>query len=162
MNHFDIQEPGLPSLRVVVDSGRVQSISWHRTSPASPRTHRPSQSGDSKLIARLKHDLKQYFAGQRQDFDWPLDWSTGTPFQQEVWQALRTVPYGETRSYQWLATKIRRPHGMRAVGQANGANPFSLVVPCHRIIRADGSIGGYAGGLSIKKKLLALEKRLAE
>jgi methylated-DNA-[protein]-cysteine S-methyltransferase len=101
--------------------------------------------------------LRDYFEGKRQTFDLPLDLQ-GTPFQKEVWQALLDIPYGETRTYADQALAIGRPKAVRAVGAANGKNPVPIVVPCHRVIGSDGSLTGYAGGIEIKRALLALER----
>jgi methylated-DNA-[protein]-cysteine S-methyltransferase len=100
--------------------------------------------------------LEEYFAGKRRDFDLPLNLD-GTEFQQRVWRALTEIPYGETRSYGELAKRIGNPNASRAVGLANGRNPVSIVVPCHRVIGADGSLTGYGGGLPRKQWLLAHE-----
>ena len=101
--------------------------------------------------------IGEYLEGKRREFDLDLDFS-GTPFQESVWKALRGIPFGETISYKQLAAKIRNPKAVRAVGSANGKNPLCIIIPCHRVIAADGSIGGYAGGIPNKEKLLALEK----
>jgi O-6-methylguanine DNA methyltransferase len=98
----------------------------------------------------------EYLEGKRDAFDLPLD-LRGTPFQQAVWKALQAIPYGETRSYGDVARAIRKPQAVRSVGAANGANPVPLVVPCHRVVRAGGKLGGYGGGLALKRRLLALE-----
>jgi len=100
--------------------------------------------------------LAEYFAGKRRDFDLPLSVS-GTEFQEQVWLTLAEIPYGETISYAELARWVGRPQAFRAVGQANGANPIPIILPCHRVIAADGTIGGYGGGLPAKRQLLALE-----
>jgi methylated-DNA-[protein]-cysteine S-methyltransferase len=107
-------------------------------------------------FAAARDQLAEYFAGERHEFTVPLELE-GTPFQQRVWEALRTIPYGETRSYGRIATQIGRPDRARAVGTANGSNPVSIVVPCHRVIGADGSLTGYGGGLERKRYLLDLE-----
>lgn len=99
----------------------------------------------------------EYLDGKRRHFDLPLD-LRGTPFQRAVWAGLLEIPYGETRSYGELARAIGRPSAVRAVGLANGANPVPLVVPCHRVIAAGGRIGGYGGGLELKRRLLAMEQ----
>ena len=104
--------------------------------------------------------LVEYFEGKRTAFDLALDLA-GTPFQLEVWRALLAIPYGETRSYADVARAVGRPAAVRAVGAANGANPIAIVVPCHRVIAADGSLGGYGGGLGLKAKLLAMERSRA-
>ena len=101
--------------------------------------------------------LVEFLEGKRTEFDLDLD-LRGTAFQLEVWSALRDIPYGETRTYEGLATIVERPAAVRAVGSANGANPLSLVVPCHRVINKSGKLGGYGGGIPLKKRLLAMEK----
>jgi O-6-methylguanine DNA methyltransferase len=101
--------------------------------------------------------IREYLEGKRTGFDLELDLH-GTAFQLEVWSALREIPYGETRSYAWLARSLGRPNAVRAVGTANGANPLSLVIPCHRVINTGGKLGGYAGGLELKARLLAMEQ----
>jgi O-6-methylguanine DNA methyltransferase len=100
--------------------------------------------------------ILEYLDGERVEFELPLD-LRGTPFQQRVWEALLEIPYGETRSYQEIARAIHRPRALRAVGAANGANPLSLVIPCHRVVASGGKLGGYAGGLELKARLLAME-----
>lgn len=107
---------------------------------------------------RAIEQILEYLAGERTHFDLPLD-LRGTEFQLEVWRALREIPFGEQRSYGEIAKVIGRPRAVRAVGSANGSNPVSLVVPCHRVINSDGKLGGYAGGLKLKARLLALESR---
>jgi len=101
--------------------------------------------------------LLEYLEGKRVAFELPLD-LRGTPFQCAVWGALQEIPYGETRSYAAIAKRVRHPNAVRAVGAANGANPIALIVPCHRVIASDGRLGGYGGGLSLKAKLLAMER----
>ncbi|WP_219219476.1 methylated-DNA--[protein]-cysteine S-methyltransferase [Variovorax boronicumulans] len=101
--------------------------------------------------------LQDYFAGTRSDFDLPLDLSHGTAFQQAVWQALLAIPAGQTTSYGTLSQRVGNPAAVRAVGAAVGRNPISVIVPCHRVLGADGSLTGYAGGLERKTALLALE-----
>lgn len=101
-------------------------------------------------------ELKEYFAGIRKEFSSPLD-SRGTPFQLQVWEALRKIPYGETRTYSDIALEINNPKGQRAVGLANNKNPIGIVVPCHRVIGKNGSLVGYAEGIDLKERLLRLE-----
>lgn len=108
------------------------------------------------LSNRAANELQEYFAGKRRQFDVPLRLS-GTPFQREVWQALRRIPYGQTRSYGEVAASIGHPGASRAVGQANNRNPLPIFVPCHRVIAADGSLAGYAFGPKVKQFLLDLE-----
>ncbi len=102
-------------------------------------------------------ELEEYLSGKRTLFELALD-LRGTPFQLEVWNALREIPYGETRSYAEIARSVGRPLALRAVGAANGANPLAIVVPCHRVIASDGRLGGFAGGLELKARLLAMEQ----
>lgn len=107
-------------------------------------------------LAAALAQLEEYFGGKRRAFDLPLDLS-GTPFQRDVWTTLAEIPYGETVSYGELAAMVGRPTAFRAVGQANGANPVPIVLPCHRVVASGGRIGGYGGGLPVKRKLLELE-----
>jgi len=116
---------------------------------------RPAPAATS-ILEETARQLDNYFAGRLRRFDLPLS-PSGTPFQREVWEALCAIPYGETRTYGEMAETIGRPKAVRAVGAANGANPIPIVVPCHRVIGADGSLTGYGGGMEIKKRLLALE-----
>jgi methylated-DNA-[protein]-cysteine S-methyltransferase len=121
--------------------------------PAVPRrdwTEDPAAFGDAI------DQLGEYFAGERREFDLELELG-GTPFQQRVWNALREIPYGETRTYGEQAKRIGSPSAVRAVGLANGQNPIGIIVPCHRVIGADGSLIGYGGGLENKRRLLDLE-----
>ena len=110
----------------------------------------------SPLLDAAEAQLREYFAGTRRDFSLPLA-PAGTPFQQSVWQALQTILYGETRTYGHIAMQIGHNKSFRAVGMANHHNPIPIVIPCHRVIGANGTLTGYAGGLEIKRKLLALE-----
>lgn len=116
---------------------------------------------DPAPFAELRRQLAAYFAGERRDFDLALA-PQGTPFQQAVWAALRAIPYGETRSYRDQALAIGNPKGVRAVGLANGRNPLPIVIPCHRVIGANGSMTGFGGGIEIKRFLLDLEARQAD
>lgn len=112
------------------------------------------------LLERCREEVQAYFQGRLKAFTLPLA-PEGTPFQKQVWQALLAIPYGETRSYQEIARTVGRPKATRAVGGANHHNPISLIIPCHRVIGADGGLTGYGGGLHRKEALLALEKEHA-
>jgi methylated-DNA-[protein]-cysteine S-methyltransferase len=116
---------------------------------------------DDSRFADVRRQLGEYFAGDRTEFDLPLN-PAGTPFQQQVWTALRTIPYGQVRSYGQIAAQVGRPGAARAVGLANGRNPIAVMVPCHRVIGSSGALTGYGGGLDRKRLLLDLEARRAE
>ena len=117
--------------------------------------------GTTPVMDRLRHDLGRYFSGDTADFLTPLS-LVGTPFQRRVWQALRQIPAGETRSYGDLARAINHPTAVRAVARANGANTIAILVPCHRVIGANGALTGYGGGLWRKEKLITLERQFAQ
>ena len=120
---------------------------------------RSTRTVSTKAISYLiqtERQLREYFAGERKKFSIKLDIS-GTEFQESVWFALNKIAYGETISYAQQAKLVRKPKAFRAVGSANGKNPVAIVLPCHRVVASDGTLGGYAGGLAIKRKLLALE-----
>lgn len=121
-----------------------------------PATFGPA---DPDALEDAVDQLAAYFRGERQDFDLPLH-LVGTPFQRQVWAALQQIPYGETISYGELARRVGRPQAQRAVGLANGRNPISIVVPCHRVVGASGDLTGYGGGLDRKRHLLAHERRI--
>jgi methylated-DNA-[protein]-cysteine S-methyltransferase len=125
---------------------------------ANGKTARASKTADSNdpILLPVREQLDDYFAGRLTRFDVPLA-PEGTPFQKRVWKVLCQVPYGETISYSELARRAGRPGAARAVGMAMGRNPIAIIVPCHRVIAADGSLGGFGGGLDRKRKLLALE-----
>ncbi len=115
-------------------------------------------AGHSPYFQTLKAQIKTYFSGQAQAFTLPLD-IKGTPFQLQVWQALQTIPYGVTWSYQQLAESVQRPKAWRAVGSANRLNPISIIIPCHRVIASNGKLSGYGGGVSRKRELLGHESK---
>ncbi|MDO4231302.1 MAG: methylated-DNA--[protein]-cysteine S-methyltransferase [Lautropia sp.] len=132
---------------------------WQAACAAQGITSNPTESGQHDAIAiliRTRQQLDEYFAGTRRDFDLPLA-PQGTAFQRRVWQALRDIPFGHTWSYLQLAQHIGNPKGMRAVGAANGRNPIPIIIPCHRVIGANGSLVGFGGGLPTKVALLRLE-----
>lgn len=113
---------------------------------------------DQPIFVDLAKQLNEYFAGMRRDFDLPLD-PVGTEFQCACWKALRVIPFGETRSYTEQAAAIGRPTAVRAVGAANGKNPISIIIPCHRVVGANGSLTGFAGGIDVKRYLLEHESQ---
>ena len=122
------------------------------------RRGRPTPGGArGAVITEASAQLREYFAGERTTFDLPLR-AVGTPFEQGVWDELQRIPYGETTSYGELAARVGEPSAARAVGRANGRNPIPIIVPCHRVIGADGSLTGFGGGLTCKRALLDLER----
>lgn len=129
--------------------------------PSGKGRRRPERgwTEDPRPFGAARRQLREYFAGKRERFELTLA-PEGTEFQRAVWQGLRRIPYGRTWSYAELAAHIARPRAMRAVGAANGANPLPIVVPCHRVIGADGSLTGFGGGLPAKRLLLELEGAL--
>lgn len=110
--------------------------------------------------AAARKELRAYFAGRLRSFSTPCDVRSLPPFTQEVLKITRSIPYGKTRSYRWIAEKLGKPGATRAVGNALGRNPVPFIIPCHRVVRSDGNLGGYALGLSWKKRLLKLEKSI--
>ena len=132
----------------------LEFIDGDKTTVIPP--HYQSLTTEHSIFAEVCQQLTQYFTKKRITFNLPLA-PKGTPFQQQVWQALTTIKQGETKSYAWLAKTINNEKAVRAVGSANGANPIALIVPCHRVIGANGKLTGYAGGLTLKAKLLEFE-----
>ena len=126
------------------------------------RSDAASEGPETALLGEAFAQLEAYFAGRRKTFDLPLRFDEGTPFMKQVWQALCTVPYAHTASYKDIAEAVGNPKACRAVGMANHRNPLSIVVPCHRVVGATGSLTGYGGGLEAKRFLLELERRTAE
>ncbi|MFQ5688593.1 MAG: methylated-DNA--[protein]-cysteine S-methyltransferase [Candidatus Scalindua sp.] len=113
---------------------------------------------DDKRLKIVIHELTSYFNGRQVNFKSMLDLSIGTEFQRKVWEKVSKIPYGELRSYKWIADEIGNPHSVRAVGNAVGKNPVPPIIPCHRVIRSDGKLGGFSSGIALKKWLLKLEK----
>ena len=160
----------LPRLTLIIKDAKLVMLDWDQTKSAQlfdklGRTaHKlaPSELDDQdpnhKIAQQAIQELTGYFLGTHRHFDTPLDLSLGTDFEQRVWQALQDIPYGQTISYKALAQRIGKPTAFRACANANGKNPISLIIPCHRVIAADGGLGGYTGGLNIKRSLLTLEQ----
>ncbi len=155
--HVVIDSPVGP-LTLVAEQGRLTGLymAAQRHAPDNSDLGIPGEAADEPF-ASAAAQLAAYFAGELTAFDLPLA-PAGTPFQLRVWAALRTIPYGQTVSYGQLARQIGSPAASRAVGLANGRNPIALVVPCHRVVGADGSLTGYGGGLDRKRFLLDLER----
>lgn len=151
------QESPVGNLYLVGSNQGLAGIYWERQE--IPMALSLTGSGpEIKILAQAVKQLKEYFQGKRRDFDLKLD-AAGTAFQESVWSELRKIPYGKTCSYGEVAARIQNPKAVRAVGTANGRNPLSIIVPCHRVIAAGGKMGGYAGGLKIKAQLLDLERK---
>jgi methylated-DNA-[protein]-cysteine S-methyltransferase len=140
---------------VASDSG-LTAILWEVERPNRVRLGEMMPVDSHVVLDETARQLDEYFAGQRQRFELPLDF-VGTAFQQKVWQALLTIPFGQTRTYSQIAAQIGHPTAVRAVGAANGRNPISIVAPCHRVIGASGELTGFAGGLLAKQVLLNIE-----
>lgn len=143
-------------LSLVARDGKLNAILWENDRPNRVRLGDLHEANDNPALLETERQLKEYFAGTRNSFKLELDF-TGTDFQKLVWQALLTIPFGETRSYSQIARQIGNPKAVRAVGAANGRNPISIIAPCHRVIGASGELTGFAGGLQAKQYLLALE-----
>lgn len=140
---------------VASDAGLV-AVLWPQDRPKRVRLDVARDGAGHEVLKNAVTQLQEYFAGVRRTFDLPLD-VRGTTFQKQVWEQLLAIPYGKTRSYGEIATRLGKPTASRAVGAANGRNPLSIVVPCHRVIGALGTLTGFAGGLEAKRVLLELE-----
>lgn len=157
-SYHDFDTP-IGNLRVVGDARRIVRVDLPNAAAHSPDpTWREERRTLPAALRAAKSQLSEYFNGTRRDFELPLA-PDGTVFQRHVWDELRRIPFAETISYGELARRIGKPTASRAVGAANGRNPLAIVVPCHRVIGADGTLTGYGGGLPVKEKLLALERR---
>jgi len=159
MNYQDIESP-IGRLRLIADGDRLVSIWFEHGRDAArglPQDGAKFENRSSPVLERTRRQLEEYFAGQRQAFDLPLD-PRGTEFQRRVWQRLTSIAYGDTTTYGALARELGDPGASRAVGLANGSNPIPIVIPCHRVIGADGSLTGFGGGLPVKAALLDLER----
>lgn len=163
-------------LSIGVSPAGVRFVRWHGPSATAPEATGPEATGPeatgpdgsepaaeaaaaAELLDRVVHELGEYFAGERREFGVPLD-PVGTPFQQEAWVVLRSIPYGSTMTYGEQARALGDPNLARAVGAANGRNPIGIIVPCHRVVGRDGSLTGFAGGVEAKAWLLDHERRI--
>ncbi|MDR0844109.1 MAG: methylated-DNA--[protein]-cysteine S-methyltransferase [Tannerella sp.] len=151
MNTTYYQSP-IGTLRISENGAGLTAIEFFFDQPVPPA----AGEEETAILKKAVSQLSEYFAGKRKTFDLPLA-PQGTPFQLRAWNALREIPYGETRSYKQIAEAIGCPKGPRAVGLANNRNPLPVITPCHRVIGANGQLVGYAGGLDVKKRLLELE-----
>ena len=156
MNYAYLETP-IGTLLIAGDESAVRRIALPKRGKAA-RPEPGWQASARGPVGEAVRQLREYFAGRRVDFDVPLA-PEGTAFQRAVWQRLREIPYAETISYGELARRVGNPKASRAVGSANGANPLPIVIPCHRVIASDGTLGGFGGGLPTKQSLLELERR---
>jgi methylated-DNA-[protein]-cysteine S-methyltransferase len=147
-------------LRLIASDQALVGI-WFEHGRDAARGAADLVSKSCDILARTRDQLEEYFAGTRREFDLPVE-PRGTDFQRKVWRRLMKIPYGDTTTYGALAGDLGNRNGSRAVGLANGSNPIPIVIPCHRVIGADGSLTGFGGGLAIKAALLELERRAAQ
>jgi methylated-DNA-[protein]-cysteine S-methyltransferase len=145
-------------LKLVASPKALVAVLWEQERPNRVKLGTMSLDPQHPILIEAERQISQYFAGERIQFDLPLE-PRGTEFQKKVWRALREIPFGTTKSYEDLAKAISSPQASRAVGAANGKNPLSIVVPCHRVVGADGALTGFAAGLKTKATLLALEAK---
>ena len=148
-------------LKLVASDRGLAAVLWENDDPKRVRLSSLVEDKTHPMLLSAEEQLNDYFSGKREQFSLPFDF-VGTEFQKDVWQALTTIPFGETRSYGEIASQIGRPKAVRAVGAANGKNPVSIMIPCHRVIGSDGKLTGFAGGLETKGALLKLESRKGE
>jgi methylated-DNA-[protein]-cysteine S-methyltransferase len=156
----EIESP-VGKLKLVASSNALVAVLWERERPNRVKLDTMTLDPRHPILLETERQLAEYFSGERIQFDLPLQ-PRGSEFQKKVWQALREIPFGQTRSYLDLAKALGSSKAARAVGAANGKNPLSIIVPCHRVVGADGSLTGFAGGVETKAALLALENRSTE
>ncbi|WP_374667231.1 methylated-DNA--[protein]-cysteine S-methyltransferase [Acinetobacter sp.] len=155
LSYLFLESP-VGQLKLVAHDSALVAVLWDNENPDRVRLAEFIEDPQHPILLETVRQLNEYFAGTRQQFDLPLDFA-GTPFQQKVWQALLTIPFGETRSYKQIAEQVGNVKAVRAVGAANGKNPISIIAPCHRVVGASGKLVGFAGGLENKEILLKLE-----
>lgn len=148
-------------LTLIASARGLSAVLWENDNPRRVAIDPGEENLHQPVLLEAEHQLNAYFRGERRVFDLPLD-AHGTEFQRRVWAALATIPFGETRAYWQIAKQIGQAQAVRAVGAANGRNPISIVVPCHRVIGTSGKLTGFAGGLEAKALLLALEQTPAQ
>ena len=153
----EIESP-VGKLKLVASSNALVAVLWGREQPNRVKLDPATLDAQHPILLETERQLTEYFSGKRIEFDLPLQ-PEGSEFQKKVWRALREIPFGQTRSYRELAKAVGSSKAARAVGAANGKNPLSIVVPCHRVVGVNGSLTGFAGGLETKAALLALETR---
>ncbi len=154
---YKIIESPVGKLKLVASDKGLVAILWENDNPRRVRLSELVANGEHPVLLDAERQLEEYFAGRRKTFSVALD-MRGTRFQKDVWESLLAIPFGETRGYGQLAKQLGNPRATRAVGSANGRNPLSIIVPCHRVIGSSGKLTGFAGGLDTKAKLLGMEK----
>jgi methylated-DNA-[protein]-cysteine S-methyltransferase len=147
--YYDVLQSPVGALYLICSQTSLTGISFEKPSGITPR--------QTKVSTEVKKELAEYFTDGRMEFSIKTSFAEGTEFEREVWAALMGIPYGETRTYKWIADRLGKPHASRAVGNALSKNPIPIIYPCHRIIESDGSIGGYTPGVDIKRRLLEIE-----
>lgn len=155
--YYKTMQTPVGELKLVASDKGLAAILWENDDPKRVRLGPLTKAVRHPVLIETEGQLKNYFAGKLNKFSLKLDFN-GTEFQKKVWTALLTIPFGETRSYGQIARQIGRPKAVRAVGAANGRNPISIIAPCHRVIGANGKLTGFAGGLKVKARLLAIEE----
>lgn len=155
--HFKTMPSPVGELTLVASDKGLVAILWENDAPERVRLGELLESKEHPILLDAERQLRSYFEGRLKKFTVKLDFVTGTDFQKKVWQALLTIPFGETRSYAQIAEQIGHPTAVRAVGAANGRNPISIIAPCHRVIGSNGKLTGFAGGLEAKALLLGVE-----
>jgi methylated-DNA-[protein]-cysteine S-methyltransferase len=153
---YKMMESPIGKLKLVASDKGLVAILWENDRPSRVRLGELVEDGGHPVLVETERQLGEYFAGRRREFSVALD-MRGTRFQRDVWEALLAIPFGETRSYGQLARQLGNQRATRAVGAANGRNPVSIIVPCHRVIGSSGKLTGFAGGLDVKARLLNLE-----
>jgi len=153
---YKLMDSAVGRLKLVARGSKLSAVLWELDRPGRVRLGLMREEEKRPILLETETQLMEYFAGRRKSFDIAID-LVGTVFQTKVWTALSTIPHGQTRSYAQVAAQIGNPTAVRAVGAANGRNPVSIIVPCHRVIGTSGDLTGFAGGLQAKKTLLALE-----
>lgn len=154
---YKVIESPVGKLKLVASDKGLVAVLWENDNPRRVRLSELVEDKQHPVLLETERQLGEYFEGKRKTFSVALD-MRGTPFQKSVWKALLAIPFGETRSYGQLAKQLGNPQAVRAVGAANGRNPVSIIVPCHRVIGSTGKLTGFAGGLSTKAHLLGLEE----
>jgi methylated-DNA-[protein]-cysteine S-methyltransferase len=154
---YKVTDSPVGELKLVASDRGLAAILWQDDDPLRVRLCPLAEDQDHPVLVETERQLAAYFAGKLKAFTVPLHFQ-GTEFQKRVWQALLTIPFGETRSYGEIARQIGRPSAVRAVGAANGRNPISIIAPCHRVIGSTSALTGFAGGLAVKERLLSLKR----